>query len=475
MTVGLDPEKIQTDIDDILHAAQDGKVHRTLLDTPELTNRLLEDLDDIDPSFRVWLMAIRQKIDARLMRSLEAGLANSTSSDVRDFAAAIINIDPTHEHACRRLMRSFAEEGRIADALRIYKTLWDLLDRDYGMEPSPATEELVANIKLGIFSKSGEPSPVPTQRRAAIEPIWHKNRLTTSKKPTKIDLDKRHFLAALSALRSELADFAEAIDKDPSNFDKRPANFLRQMSERVPVKVPSDFELFRLGHFEYFLNQYSKSVEKEWPLYHAARYSALFLQFQQTIRQSPLWREFQRNASVETISSEQIEASFALAQKTADVLRLDEAKLFVDPVMATNLEELAKMASSESNILNATNSSGYASKILAADLVESVNNIFKSIGQIALERAMAIAQAGTAAAVDAYDTYRDAFAKGFKTELKKAGRLHGTKAVQWLSRLVLWPTAAGVSALGTYTAVWRLMEKFPEAFGWLQQLIALLK
>jgi len=29
----------------------------------------------------------------------------------------------------------------------------DLLDRDYGMEPSPATEELVADIKLGAFER----------------------------------------------------------------------------------------------------------------------------------------------------------------------------------------------------------------------------------------------------------------------------------------------------------------------------------
>src|SRR5260370_42083492 len=48
-------------------------------------------------------------------------------------------------------MGGHSEEGDIAGALRIYKSLWDLLDRDYGMEPSPQTEELVANIKLGVF------------------------------------------------------------------------------------------------------------------------------------------------------------------------------------------------------------------------------------------------------------------------------------------------------------------------------------
>jgi TolB-like protein len=50
-------------------------------------------------------------------------------------------------------MRVHAEHGDVAGALRIYKALWDLLDRDYGMEPSPVTEELVADIKLGAFER----------------------------------------------------------------------------------------------------------------------------------------------------------------------------------------------------------------------------------------------------------------------------------------------------------------------------------
>ncbi len=92
----------------------------------------------------------------RLMRSLDAGLvaANDVAADVKKrIATAIVNLDPTHEDACRYLMRAHAEEGDVAGALRIYKALWDLLDRDYGMEPSPATEELVANIKLGTFEQ----------------------------------------------------------------------------------------------------------------------------------------------------------------------------------------------------------------------------------------------------------------------------------------------------------------------------------
>jgi DNA-binding SARP family transcriptional activator/tetratricopeptide (TPR) repeat protein len=153
LMVGVDIGQVEVDIESVLQQAANERVHPLLLDAPALDERLLEGMDDLDPSFRVWVLAKRQTVHERLMRSLEAGLigANVPRDTKKKFAAAIVNLDPTHEHACRYLMLAHAEEGDTAGALRIYKSLWDLLDRDYGMEPSPATEELVASIKLGIF------------------------------------------------------------------------------------------------------------------------------------------------------------------------------------------------------------------------------------------------------------------------------------------------------------------------------------
>jgi DNA-binding SARP family transcriptional activator/TolB-like protein len=153
LLIGVDIGQVEVDIESVLQQAENERVHPLLLDAPALDERLLEGMDDLDPSFRVWVLAKRQTVHERLMRSLEAGLiaANVPAGTKKKFAAAIVNLDQTHEHACRYLMRAHTEEGDIAGALRIYKSLWDLLDRDYGMEPSPQTEELVANIKLGVF------------------------------------------------------------------------------------------------------------------------------------------------------------------------------------------------------------------------------------------------------------------------------------------------------------------------------------
>jgi DNA-binding SARP family transcriptional activator/TolB-like protein len=155
LSIHLNAETVEVDVESIIRLAESGRVHPLLLNTPDLGERILEAMDDLDPSFRIWVLAKRQTITDRLMRSLGAGLiAKDIAADVKsDIATAIVNLDPTHEEACCHLMRVHAEQGDVAGALRIYKALWDLLDRDYGMEPSPVTEELVADIKLGVFQR----------------------------------------------------------------------------------------------------------------------------------------------------------------------------------------------------------------------------------------------------------------------------------------------------------------------------------
>jgi DNA-binding SARP family transcriptional activator/TolB-like protein len=161
LSIHLDPEQVEIDVESILRAAESGSVHPLLLNTRHLDESVLEGMDDLDPSFRVWVLAKRQTIHDRLMRSLDAGLVGSdvAAGVKKQMATAIVNLDPTHEEGCCHLMRVHAEEGDVAGALRIYKALWNLLDRDYGMEPSPATEDLVAKIKLGAFEQPAAPGP----------------------------------------------------------------------------------------------------------------------------------------------------------------------------------------------------------------------------------------------------------------------------------------------------------------------------
>jgi DNA-binding SARP family transcriptional activator/TolB-like protein len=168
LAVTLEAKNVEVDLLQVLHQADRFRAHPFLLHTPGLTERLFEGLDDLDPSFRVWVLAKRQSIEDRLLRGLNAGLASPEIEPTakRELAAAILNLDPTHEEACRYAMEARAAAGDVAGALRVYKALWDLLDEEYGMEPSPETQDLVARIKLGEFERPSGQNGMPFLARA---------------------------------------------------------------------------------------------------------------------------------------------------------------------------------------------------------------------------------------------------------------------------------------------------------------------
>jgi DNA-binding SARP family transcriptional activator/tetratricopeptide (TPR) repeat protein len=200
LSVHLDAEKAEVDIESVIRLAENGSVHPLLLNVPRLGERILEGMDDLDPSFRIWVLAKRQTIHDRLMRSLGAGLvADDIPAGAKtEIAKAIVNLDPTHEEACCHLMRAYAEQGDVAASLRIYNELWSLLDRDYGMEPSQVTEALVAEIKLGAFERPVSGSVAQLQSAApALEARNEPGRAGTKAKhlatQTKIRLVLRPF------------------------------------------------------------------------------------------------------------------------------------------------------------------------------------------------------------------------------------------------------------------------------------------
>ncbi len=169
LSIGIDVAQVEVDVESILRLAEGALIHPLLLNTRRLHERLLEGMDDLDPSFRVWILAKRQTIQERLLRNLDAALTSTQISGEtrRQVAAAVANLDPTHEQACCCLMQGYAEDGDTAGALRIYKALWELLDRDYGMEPAKATQDLVARVKLGAFER---PASEPRVRSEDVDP-----------------------------------------------------------------------------------------------------------------------------------------------------------------------------------------------------------------------------------------------------------------------------------------------------------------
>ncbi|MGD9881650.1 MAG: BTAD domain-containing putative transcriptional regulator [Reyranella sp.] len=172
LSLVLDRDAFDVDVEQVKSALGQGEVHPALLAQTRPTEALLEGLEDLDPAFNVWLLARRQALHDQFARRLEMLLPAETRNQ-RTLAQALLNLDPTHEEACRQAMKAAVAEGNISGALRTYEALWNVLGEDFDMEPSLATQELVADIKSGKLKPGprSEPPilvpPMPPQPRSA--------------------------------------------------------------------------------------------------------------------------------------------------------------------------------------------------------------------------------------------------------------------------------------------------------------------
>lgn len=158
-TVGLRPGSFIVDVDAALRALAAGEVPEALLRQRLAAESLLAGFEDLDPAFHSWLTARRQTLHDRMIRDLEQGYRDMALSRRRRrrLAEAALLLDPTHEEACRVVMRCAAEDGEIGGALSAYDELYRLLGEEYDMEPSAPTQELVAEIKQGRFDTPASP------------------------------------------------------------------------------------------------------------------------------------------------------------------------------------------------------------------------------------------------------------------------------------------------------------------------------
>jgi hypothetical protein len=288
---------------------------------------------------------------------------------------------------------------------------------------------------------------VPAQRPAAIEPVWNRGVLSLPKKATKTNLDTRKFAAALKSLRTEMRALANDAAGE-ANIDKRFVAHLGQLADRIPQKSLRQDVLFRLGHAEAIFSGYAKIVDEQWPEFLASRYHALALHFDRTMRQSPIWREFQRNADQQSLTAEQIAAAPRLATEIAKALRDREALSFIDPALPESLDELAALKTGKGVQDGARLAAIESGKeALAIDIIESVNNILKRIAEGAIAVRVVVARSASE------------YAQNLVGQLPKAssklGREHGDKLPKWLFRIVVGGPAMGF-----------IINKFSERFAW---------
>jgi DNA-binding SARP family transcriptional activator/TolB-like protein len=229
---------IATDVDTVLDWAARGHVHPRLLDTQCLADTLLAGLETVDPAFQVWVRTKRHALHDRLNTMLGSALAGADAArgEGADIARALHNLDPTHEAACRHLMHLYAARGEIGTALKVYKTLWDLLEDEYGTEPSQDTQDLVVQIKqqTGWSARPGD-APDPTLAcnavpAAAPSPAAHQPRLV-------ITVEAFHLAGVPESLRATINGFRHELVTSLARFREWS---VRTLAARPDTVVPAD-------------------------------------------------------------------------------------------------------------------------------------------------------------------------------------------------------------------------------------------
>ncbi|MBV8337310.1 MAG: hypothetical protein JO358_18090, partial [Alphaproteobacteria bacterium] len=184
-SVRLDVSKCWVDALAILAASGDAGVPTSNLAEP-YSERLLEDLDGITPSFDQWLTAERTRFEDRVRVILEVELDRLTEQnanpEVRAAAARrLINFEPTHEGAVRSLMKAFAQMGDRAQAIREFERCRQVLQHMLDLPPSKETIAVyeavrlesteIASLVISRERKSGESSKNPDAGLPAVSPV----------------------------------------------------------------------------------------------------------------------------------------------------------------------------------------------------------------------------------------------------------------------------------------------------------------
>jgi TolB-like protein/DNA-binding SARP family transcriptional activator len=167
--VQLDHRKCWVDAQAILEAGADATADTSNLVQP-YSERLLEDLDGITPSFDQWLAAERTRFEDRVRKILEAELDRLTEQNARPelraaAARRLINFEPTHEGAVRSLMRAFAQMGDRGQAVREFERCRQVLEHMLDLPPSKETVAVYEAVRVEapeLASTVAAPAGIPS-------------------------------------------------------------------------------------------------------------------------------------------------------------------------------------------------------------------------------------------------------------------------------------------------------------------------
>jgi TolB-like protein/DNA-binding SARP family transcriptional activator len=168
-SVRLDPAAVSTDVATFERLVSAG--------TPEAIEQamglyrgdLLEGISIRDAAFQDWLLVERQRLRQRLETALGTLVTRMMAAGEREradgAARRLLSLDPLREAASRALMLLHAERGEAAQALKLYETLRERLQRELGVKPEAETFRLYESIREHrVMPPAGPPTPTVEAR-----------------------------------------------------------------------------------------------------------------------------------------------------------------------------------------------------------------------------------------------------------------------------------------------------------------------
>jgi len=121
-----------------------------------------------------WVQGVRESLRQTYLATLETllGLLAETKrfQEALQYGQILLRHEPTREETYRDLMRLHAQSGDRASVSRIYRTCVTVLERELGVEPSPATVQAYETFSAQATNWTFSPEPLD---QAAREPLHH--------------------------------------------------------------------------------------------------------------------------------------------------------------------------------------------------------------------------------------------------------------------------------------------------------------
>jgi adenylate cyclase len=128
----------------------------------------LEGIGPVTPEFDRWAEAergaLRAAFESVLLRLCDFHAGAGRTDEVIATALRLLTLDPLQEHVHRRVIEAYRQQRRFDAALRQFETLRGVLQGELGVQPEPATLELVREVRRQRGTTAGrarDPEPAP--------------------------------------------------------------------------------------------------------------------------------------------------------------------------------------------------------------------------------------------------------------------------------------------------------------------------